>query len=92
MSRDLGFSNSIYSQWNTRKTKPSNKTVAKIANYFGVSVQELLGTEKAPTQESERKRNLRSVARLESSDITPELDANIADYIDYLLSKRENGE
>lgn len=42
MSRDLGFSNSIYSQWNTKKTKPSNKTLTKIAGYFDISVDDLL--------------------------------------------------
>lgn len=48
--------------------------------------------EKAPTQEGERRRKLHSVARLESADITPELDKNIADYIDFLLKKREEQE
>lgn len=42
MSRDLGLSNSIYSQWNTGKTRPSNKTLLKVANYLGVTVDYLL--------------------------------------------------
>ena len=38
LSRDLGLSNSAYSQWNTGKTIPSPKTVSKIASYFNVPV------------------------------------------------------
>ena len=48
--------------------------------------------EKKPTAESgERSRSrLRSVARLEDSQITPEQDQQIADYIDFLLSKKKD--
>lgn len=42
LSRALGLSNSIYSQWNTKKTKPSKKTLAKISAYLGVPVESLL--------------------------------------------------
>lgn len=49
MSRDLGFSNSIYSQWNTRKTKPSKKTISLLAPYLKTSAEYLLtGNEKTP--------------------------------------------
>lgn len=51
MSRSLGLSNGTYSQWNTRKTKPSKKMLPKIAEYLGVTVDQLLGIEKAATQE-----------------------------------------
>lgn len=46
--------------------------------------------EKAPTPKGERpKSKLRSIARLEDSKITPEQDEQIADYIDFLLSKKK---
>jgi len=48
--------------------------------------------EKTPAVEGGQKRKLRSIARLESSDITPELDKNIADYIDFLLRRRDSQE
>ena len=54
-----------------------------------ITLQPNFEKEKAPTPEGERKPKLRSVARLESADITPEMDKNIADYIDFLLKKRE---
>lgn len=58
MSRDLGLSNSAYSQWNTRKTKPSKKSIQVIAAYLGTTADYLMfGTEpekaKAPTQQGE---------------------------------------
>ena len=49
MSRDLGLSNSIYSQWNTGKTKPSKKTISLLAPYLKTTAEYLLtGTEKSP--------------------------------------------
>lgn len=58
MSRALGLSNSIYSQWNTRKTKPSARTLSLVAEHLNTTVEYLTtGTgpkEKAPTPEDER--------------------------------------
>lgn len=64
LSRALGLSNSIYSQWNTRKTKPSNVRLPAIAEYLGVSVEDIMpddvdapaasqGAKKAPDPEIE---------------------------------------
>ncbi len=44
LSRALGFSTGAYSQWNTKKTRISKKSLKKIADYLGVSVGFLLGT------------------------------------------------
>ena len=46
LCRAIGVSRAVYSQWNTKTTKPSNKTMKKIADYFGVSVLDLLETDK----------------------------------------------
>lgn len=43
MSRDLGFSNAVFYQWKNRQQNPSADKVAKMADYFGVSVDYLLG-------------------------------------------------
>lgn len=64
LSRALGLSNSIYSQWNTRKTTPSNARLPAIAEYLGVSVEDIMpddvaanaaskGAKKAPDPEIE---------------------------------------
>ena len=45
MMSALGFSNGLFSQWKSRKQKPSREKLDKIADYFGVSVDYLLGKE-----------------------------------------------
>lgn len=39
---DLGYSSSVYSEW-TETTVPRNKTIVKLAEYLGVTVDELTG-------------------------------------------------
>ena len=54
LSRKIGVSTAVYSQWNTKKTKPSNKNILKVAEALDVPVSELLGyspqKEKIPAQ------------------------------------------
>lgn len=38
----LGVSSGVYSQWNTRRTKPRKSKLPAIAEYLGVSVADLL--------------------------------------------------
>ena len=52
----LGYSNSTYSQW-TDKTVPRKSTLIKIADYFGVTVDYLLGKEDAPTTDASLSEN-----------------------------------
>lgn len=42
LSRAIGVSNSVYSQWNTKTTKPSKRNLKKIADYFDIDVSKLL--------------------------------------------------
>ena len=44
-AEDIGLSNSITTKWKKTGATPSGKTLNKIANYFGVSISELLGKE-----------------------------------------------
>lgn len=81
MSRDLGLSNSAYSQWNTRKTRPSKKSIQRIAEYLGTTADYLMfGSEpkNAPTPQGER------------SDILDEVD--VAFYGDYQQLDEEDRE
>lgn len=43
LSRMIGVSSAVYSQWNRKVTKPSNKNIAKVANALGVPVSYLTG-------------------------------------------------
>ncbi|MBR5878588.1 MAG: helix-turn-helix transcriptional regulator [Akkermansia sp.] len=42
LERLIGVSNSVYSQWNTKTTRPSNKNLVKIAKALAVDVADLL--------------------------------------------------
>lgn len=47
---DAGFSKSLISKWKSKQEiVPSSEVLQKIADYFGVSVDYLLGKEKQPT-------------------------------------------
>lgn len=43
VGRELGIDKSTISCWKARKTNPSDVNAKKIANYFGVTVEELMG-------------------------------------------------
>lgn len=50
---EIGLSNSITTKWKKTGATPGGETLNKIAVYFGVSVDYLLGKEKAPAESSE---------------------------------------
>lgn len=50
---DIGLSNSVTVKWKNGAT-PSGSTLSKIADYFEVSTDYLLGTEKSPIQKDGR--------------------------------------
>lgn len=51
----LGVSSGVYSQWNTRRTKPRKSKLPAIAEYLGVSVADLLPDEDLVPQEGIKK-------------------------------------
>lgn len=55
-AEDIGLSNSITTKWKKTGATPGGETLQKIAAYFGVSTDYLLGKEskKAPTEKGER--------------------------------------
>lgn len=42
LERKIGVSNSVYSQWNTKVTKPSKKSLAKVADALEVDISDIL--------------------------------------------------
>lgn len=92
MSRDLGFSNAVFSQWKNHKQNPSNENLKKIADYFDVSVEFL--TEKnsikeAPSQNedaiSEAEKKIHQNIKL----LNDEGLEKAIEYIDFLIAQEK---
>mgnify|MGYP004472711849 CR=1 FL=1 len=49
VGRELGIDKSTVSCWKRRKAKPSDVNAKKIADYFGVSVEDLMGLDGSTT-------------------------------------------
>ena len=45
LANDLGFSRTAISDWESRNREPAYDTLIKVANYFSVSLDYLLGRE-----------------------------------------------
>lgn len=54
LGEKIGVAESTISQYETGKRQPDYETLLKLGEYFGVTVDFLLGAEKAPTSEGER--------------------------------------
>lgn len=88
LSRAIGVSSAVYSQWNTRKTAPSNKSIAKVAAVLGVPVSELTGEgqkESPPSVEGG------PVIPPGYELLTPENRAKADSYLAFLLSEQQKG-
>jgi transcriptional regulator with XRE-family HTH domain len=42
VARDLGFNNTLFSDWKSGKSKPKVDKLKKIADYFGVTIEYLI--------------------------------------------------
>lgn len=94
----LGVSSGVYSQWNTRRTKPRKSKLPAIAEYLGVSVADLLPDEELVPQEGIKKDPIQKDGAPSSAaqEIFDFLDsasgeelADVIKYIRYLKSQRE---
>ena len=93
---EIGLSRTIGTKWKRTGATPNGETLNKIADYFGVTTDYLLGTEteKAPTPEGEREITDRDVqvAFFRGADLADdEMDAlwqDARDYINYKISQK----
>lgn len=51
MSKELGFSSGLFSQWKSGAQEPSAKSLEKIAKYFNVSIDYLKGNNEKSTED-----------------------------------------
>lgn len=88
--RQIGGSNGLYSQWKSRMQNPSNEKIKKIADYFGVSVDYLIGeepTKKAPIQKDEGMSSAEKVQSIISQIVSMD-ETEVDDLFDYVEKKR----
>lgn len=87
MLADLGMNKSSVLNWKTRGTVPSGATLQKIADYFGVSVDYLLGKteqkEKSPSVSDEEIK----FALFGGGEITDEMWEEVKRYAEFVKQK-----
>ena len=54
LAKELKVSRSTVAMWENNSNEPDNKTLIKIANYFNITVDELIGNEDSPNKEGIR--------------------------------------
>ncbi len=94
LSRQIGVSTGVYSQWNTRKTKPSSRKLKQIAEVFGVNPFELLpdketgedAVQTAPTPVSEDDIKF---ALFGTDEITDDLYEEVKRYAKYAMEQEK---
>ena len=89
---EMGLSNSIAAKWKRTGATPNGETLSKIADYFNVSIEYLLGTEneKSPTPEGAELTDLEKDILERMSRLTPEDRVRVDAYIQGLLAARED--
>ena len=60
LAKATGISSSTFSDWKSGRSTPKADKLARIADYFGVSLDELLGTASGQRKEESSYRNLRA--------------------------------
>ena len=78
----VGISKSNYSNWNDG-TMPRKTTLIKIAEYLGVSVEELTTGNKTTLSEEE-KQLVSLIAQLTDEEVK-----ELSNFVDYIISKRK---
>lgn len=84
MSRELGFSSGLYSQWKQGKQSPSADRLYKIAVYLGTSVDYLVGLE--PDKESV---GLRREIMQTLNELQPQSLEKVRDFVLFIAAQSE---
>lgn len=71
---ELGISNSMPTSWK-KGAIPRTKTQKLIADYFGISVEDLMGTKKEPAGDGELDEQMKNIVSLLSAATKEERDA-----------------
>lgn len=83
---------SAITEWSKGKAKPSTEAIVKIAQYFNVSTDYLLGvtTEKTPFVEDEERSKILNSVISDLSDLPENLQKQALDYVRFLKSQYDH--
>lgn len=84
MSRDLGFSSGLYSQWKQGNQSPSADRLYRIAVYLGTSVDYLVGLEPDTAGAGLRHEIMQALGSLE-----PQALEKVRDFVLFIASQAE---
>ena len=70
LSNYLGISQQALSKWENEKTEPDNESLVKIANYFNVSIDYLLGNSESKQIEKPYDNDLEKVLFSKAKDLS----------------------
>ncbi len=88
-AKALGIKRSTYSHFENNRNNPDNETLVKMANYFNVSTDYLLGRDTKEDALKTADKNVQLIAAHIDDGTTPEEMNDILTYIDFIKSKRE---
>lgn len=91
LEREIGMPAKKISQWNVGYTKSYTKYIQKIASYFHVSTDYLLGNTDDPTPPEQKESPPHSGEPPKYRQLTPENRAMIDDLIEKLLKSQSGG-
>lgn len=84
----LGISRASYSHFENDRNEPDNITLSKLADYFNVTTDYLLGREVKQPANNSRNEKADLVAAHIDDDVTESEMKQITDFIDFLKSKQ----
>lgn len=84
----LGISKNVFTDWKSGKNNSYLKHIGKIAEYFDVSVDYLLGKEKSPTANSDETLMF-ALYGDDTKDITPEMLEEVRNFAKFVRENRK---
>lgn len=89
LGKFIGVSQTTVTAWENGRAEPSSSYVAKLATFFNVSTDYLLGRNPKENDLKTADKNVRLIAAHIDDGTTPEEMNDILTYIDFIKSKRE---
>lgn len=89
LGKFIGVSQTTVTAWENGRAEPSSSYVAKLATFFNVSTDYLLGRDTKEDDLKTADKNVQLIAAHIDDGTTPEEMNDILTYIDFIKSKRE---